>query len=191
MKQIILASTSPRRREILSKLGISFVVEAGVYEEDMTLAMPPLELVKHLATGKADAVARTRTDSLVIASDTIVVFQGKALGKPKNKQHAIDTLKMLSGKENDIITAVAIHDGPSGKKVIFADTTKVFMKEMTEQDIVAYVENGEPMDKAGSYALQGLGAMFIDRIEGDFFNAMGLPLAHLAAELRALGVKIL
>jgi len=191
MKDIILASSSPRRKEIFSKTGLPFTVEHSEYEEDMTLPVSPTELVQHLADGKAKAVSDRHPDSLIIAADTIIAFGGRVLGKPKSKDEAIRTLSALSGKENDIITGVTIQDGKTGKNVRFADTTKIFMKEISESDIAAYVDTGEPMNKAGSYALQGLGAIFIERIEGDFFSAMGLPLARLVEQLKAFGVRVL
>ncbi len=191
MRKIILASSSPRRREILSKLGFPFEVKTSNYKEDMGLPLPPSELAKFLSAGKALSVSNENPGSLVIAADTFVMHQGTLLGKPKTERDAIAMLKMLSGKENDIVTGVTIIDGLSGNKSSFHEITKVFMRDITEQEIHAYVRTGEPLDKAGAYALQELGAIFIQRIEGDFFNAMGLPLARLARELEGFGIKIL
>lgn len=192
MKKIILASSSPRRKEILSKLQLPFEVQVGDYEEDMTLPFPPVELAKFLSNGKAESVSKNNSDAIIIAADTFIVHENKVLGKPKTESGAFEMLKMLSGKENDIVTGVTIIDASTNKKISFHEITKVFMREISDEEINAYIKTGEPMDKAGSYALQGLGAIFINRIEGDFFNAMGLPLYRLAEELqKSFGVKVL
>ncbi len=191
MKKIILASTSPRRKEIFEKLRLPFEVQTNDYQEDMNLPLPPADLAEFLSEGKAKSVAQDNPEAIVIAADTFVVFQDKVLGKPKTEQEAIDTLKMLSGKENDLITGVTILENSANKKASFHEITKIFMKDFSEDEISAYVKTGEPMDKAGSYAIQDLGALFIEKIEGDFFNALGLPLSRLAQELRKFNIKIL
>lgn len=191
MRKIILASGSPRRKEIFKKLGLAFEVETSGYEENMNLPLPPTELACFLSEGKARDVSEKNPETIVIAADTFVVFQNKILGKPKTEREATDMLKMLHGKENDIVTGITILDNSNNKKISFHEITKVFMKEMSEDEINAYVKTGEPMDKAGAYAIQELGAIFIEKIEGDFFNAMGLPIARWARELQKFGVKIL
>jgi septum formation protein len=161
------------------------------YEEDMTLPMPPIELAKFLSAGKARVVAEKESDALIIAADTFVVYQNMLLGKPRTPERAKKMLQMLSGKENDIITGVTIIDSEIKREVSFHDTTKVFLKELSEETIDAYVATGEPLDKAGAYAIQEIGAVLIDHIEGGFFNAMGLPLSRLADELKVFGVNVL
>lgn len=186
-----MASSSPRRKEIFSKIRMPFKVVESDYEEDMSLSMLPVELAKYLSGGKARSVARTHPEAIIIAADTFVVYDNRVLGKPKTEERALEMLRMLSGKENDIITGVTILDSSNGREYSFHEITKVFMKKISKDTIAAYIKTGEPLDKAGSYAIQELGAILIDRIEGDFFNAMGLPLARLALELQKFGIKIL
>ena len=191
MKPIILASSSPRRKEILSKLRLPFTVAVSDYEEDMTLPMPPAELAQYLSAGKARAVAKSHPDAIIIAADTFIIYGNHVLGKPKTEERAREMLRMLSGQENDILTGVTILDSSDNHHYSFSEITKVFMKVISEDTITAYIKTGEPLDKAGAYALQELGAILIDRIEGDFFNAMGLPLARLALELQKFGIRTL
>lgn len=191
MKKIILASTSPRRKEILSKLKLPFDVQDSNYEEDMTLEMLPEKLAEFLSRGKAEAVAIKNNNAVIIAADTFVVFENKLLGKPKNGEHAKEMLKMISGKEHQIVTGVTIIDTDTGKISSFHSTTKVYFDEISSEIIDAYVNTGEPLDKAGAYAMQEIGALFINRIEGDFFNAMGLPLKRLVEELKDFGISVI
>ncbi len=189
--KIILASTSPRRKELFGKLKLSFEIEASDYTEDMTLKMPPNQLAKFLSYGKAAAVAKKHKNSIIIGADTFVVFNNHLLGKPKSQAEAKTMLKKLSGKKVEILTGLAIINTASGKKIITTDTTKVFIKKLTNTEIDHYIASGEPMDKAGAFAIQGLGAVIIKRIEGDFMGAMGLPLFTLARELKKFGVDVL
>lgn len=191
MRKIILASTSPRRYEILSKLGLPFEVKESNYEEDMSLEMSHVELVEHLALHKAQAVALLNPDAIIIAADTFVVYNKHRLGKPVTKERAKEMLEMLSGKQHQIITGVAIIDTKSGKMLSFHKVTHVFMANLAPEIIDAYIQTGEPLDKAGGYALQEKGALLIEKIEGDFFSAMGLPLRRLALELKGFGVQVL
>jgi len=189
MKRIILASTSPRRKEIFSKLKLPFEIEESNYQEDMSLTMPPIELGKYLSQNKAKAVANKNKDAIVIAADTFVVYKDKFLGKPKTKEEAKEMLLMLSGKEHEIVTGVTIIE--NDHSISFHETVKVFMEEITSEEIDKYIAIGEPMDKAGAYALQEIGAIFIKKIDGDFYAAMGLPLKRLAEELKSFGVNVL
>ncbi|MFA5195993.1 MAG: Maf family protein [Bacteroidales bacterium] len=191
MKKIILASTSPRRKEILLKTGLSFDIQQSNYEEDMSLRMPPGELSEYLSLGKAKSVADKNNDAIVIAADTFVVYNNKCLGKPKTELLAREMLNMLNGKENDIITGVTIIDTSNNHIVSFHEITKVFMKKMSPETIESYINTGEPLERAGGYSLQELGAILIKKIDGDFFNAMGLPINRLAEELKNFGIKIL
>lgn len=191
MKKIILASSSPRRKEILAKLKLPFEIKVSNYEEDMTLAMPPGELAEHLSAGKAKAVADENPHAIVIGADTFVVYNNQLLGKPEDPESAKEMLEMLSGKQNEIVTGVTIIDSDSSKTVSFHEATKVFMIKLSPKIIEAYIKTGEPLDKAGAYALQELGALLIEKIEGDFFNAMGLPLRRLVHEFESFGVKVL
>jgi len=190
-KKIILASTSPRRKELFEKLRLPFTIEAADYEEDMTLNMSPLNLVKTLSRGKAMAVAKKHQNGIVIGADTFVVFNNHLLGKPKSKIEARKMLEKLSGKRVDILTGLTIIDISSKKKVSVTDVIKVYIKKLSKREINNYIASGEPMDKAGAFAIQGLGAVFIKKVEGDFMCAMGLPLFTLAKELKNFGVDVL
>lgn len=189
--KIILASTSPRRKELFAKLRLPFIIEAPDYEEDMTLKMPPLKLAKVLSNGKAMSVAKNHKTGIVIGADTFVVLNNKLLGKPKSEAEARKMLVSLSGKRVDILTGLTIIDVKSGKKVSFTDITKIYIKKLSPSEINNYIASGEPMDKAGAFAIQELGAVLIKRIEGDFMGSLGLPLFTLAKELKKLGVAVL
>lgn len=191
MRKIILASTSSARKETFSKVRLPFEVQASNYEEDMSLEMPPEQLVEYLSAGKAKAVAEENSNAIVIAADTFVVYGNQRLGKPKTAERAKEMLEMLSGKEHEIVTGVTIIDTESGKSRTFHGSTKVFMKKLSPETIDAYIKTGEPLDKAGAYALQEIGAMLIEKIEGDFFNAVGLPLERLMEELKDFGVVVI
>ncbi|MCK9445266.1 Maf family protein [bacterium] len=189
MKRIILASTSPRRKEIFSKLKIPFETKESNYKEDMTLEMSPVELVEFLSFNKAKAIVSDNRDAVIIAADTIVAYQNKVLGKPKTEKEAKEMLMMLSGKENQIITGVTIME--NNHSFSFHETAQVYMEEMSIEEIDKYIATGEPMDKAGAYALQEIGSVFIKKIDGDFYTAMGLPLKRLVCELKNFGINIL
>lgn len=189
MKPIILASTSPRRKEILEKLELQFVTEASPFKEDMTLDLVPEDLAKHLAEGKAKAVAEKHKNAIIIGADTFIVFGGKILGKPSSEEKARKMLKMLSGKQHSVFTGFAIIDTDTKKMDSRVVETKVYFKKLTDQDIDDYIASGEPIDKAGSYAIQGLGAKLIKKIEGDYFNVMGLPLNALIKSLKDFGIE--
>lgn len=190
-RRIILASVSPRRKDLLAKTGLSFTSVDSGYEEDMTLPLLPKELAKHLALSKALAVAKKFPDAIIIAADTFVVLNNKVIGKPRSPKEARAMLAKLSGKPHTIITGLAIIDTKSGKKVNCSAINKVHMRKMTAREIAAYVQTGEPLDKAGAYAVQGLGGLFIKNIEGDFNGVVGLPLFILNLELQKLGVRLL
>lgn len=190
-KKIILASTSPRRKELIGKLGLSFEVEASDYEEDMSLKMSPSKLAMFLSKGKAMSVAKNHKTGIVIGADTFVVLGNKILGKPKSTQQAKVMLRDLSGKRVDIMTGFTIIDVVSGKKISRVNTVKVYIDKLSDGAIKNYIASGEPMDKAGAFAIQGLGSVIIKRIEGDFTGAMGLPLFALVRELKKFGVKVL
>jgi septum formation protein len=184
---IILASSSPRRRELLEMLGIgSFAVIPADVDEAVP-DLPPEDAVIFIARQKARKVAESRlTDELIIAADTLVYLDGEALGKPETGADARTMLRNLSGEKHAVYTGVAlIHNE---RETAFAEKTDVFFREMTDQEIEAYIKTGEPMDKAGAYGAQGKGAAFIQRIEGDFFNVMGLPVCRLITELRGIGL---
>lgn len=186
---VILASSSPRRRELLEMLGVrGFRVIPAEVDETIPDAAPDIS-VQHIAQLKARKVAEgCATDDLIIAADTLVYLDGEALGKPESAQEAQNMLRRLSGTVHTVYTGVALIK--NGCESSFAERTDVFFREMSDEEIDSYIKTGEPMDKAGAYGAQGKGAMFIRRIEGDFFNVMGLPVCRLVTELRRFGADL-
>ncbi len=187
MKRIILASQSPRRRELLTQIGLKFEVIPSTVEEVIT-SINPVEVVQELAQQKARDVANVaaketpKESLLVIGADTIVVYEGKILGKPEDKEDAVRMLAMLQGKEHSVYTGVALLTGE--QEIIFAEETRVQMCPMTPEEILWYVNTGEPMDKAGAYGIQGLCARFVRQIQGDYNNVVGLPVGRIYQELK-------
>ncbi len=191
MKTIILASASPRRKEILEKTGLKFKVDKSGCEEITDPGMRPHEIARFLSREKARHVAAKYRDALIIAADTLVFLRGRLFGKPCNEEDAKEMLKALSGKAHSVITGFTIIDTASNKELSRSVQSKVFFKRLSRDEIAAYIRSGEPLDKAGAYGIQGLGALLVRRIEGDFFNIMGLPLYALAGSLKKFGVDIL
>lgn len=188
---LILASSSPRRKELLQSLGLKFEVAVKPVSEEVTAAMDPGAVVEMLSLRKAQAVARTREHGLVIGSDTVVVHNGEILGKPENAQHAKEMLVKLQGNAHYVYSGVAIIDATTGKQEVTHQKTKVILKSMTTAEIEAYVSTGEPMDKAGAYAIQGVASIFVAGIEGCYFNVVGLPLERLADLLKKMNYDVL
>lgn len=188
--KIILASKSPRRKELLGQIGISFEIIESDCDENITVTDPE-EMVKQLSNIKATAVydkvlVSYKDDFLVVGADTIVFCNGQIMGKPKDKEDAVRMLKMLKANTHSVYTGVAllyIKDGKTGL-INFAEETKVTFYDMTDEEIIRYVESGEPMDKAGAYAIQGLCAAYIKGIEGDYPNVVGLPVSRIVYELK-------
>ncbi|GMT48362.1 MAG: septum formation inhibitor Maf [bacterium] len=191
MRKIILASASPRRREILGITGLKFAVCAGDYEEDFNLSLRPRELARFLSRKKAESVAHKYKNAIIIAADTFIVFRDSFLGKPHTEQEAEKMLRELNGKAHSVITGFTIMDTGSSKTLSRSVETKVYFKKLDSEEISAYVRSKEPLDKAGAYAIQGLGAVFVRKIDGDFFNVMGLPLCALTECLKKFGVYVL
>ena len=191
MKTIILASASPRRKEILEKTGLKFKVDKSDCEEKADSGMRPHEIARFLSREKARHVAGKYRNALVIAADTLVVLRDRLFGKPRNEEEAREILKALSGKAHSVITGFTIIDTTSNKELSRSVESKVFFKRLSTDEIDAYIRSGEPLDKAGAYGIQGLGALMVRRIEGDFFNVVGLPLYALAGSLKKFGVNIL
>lgn len=181
MKDLILASGSPRRKELLETAGLEFKVIVADIEEVIPKNAVPEEIVKSLALQKAQAVADKYPDSVVIGSDTIVVSNGEILGKPKDEADAIKMLEELSGRVHKVCTGVAIISKEKTKN--FCETTEVEFHNLTEKEITEYVKTGEPMDKAGAYGIQGKGCVLVKRINGDYFNVVGLPVSIVYREL--------
>ena len=183
---IVLASSSPRRRHLLEMLGIDHqVVPADVREVQEPGELPATMAVR-LARVKAQAVAKERPDAPVLAADTVVVIDDEVLGKPTDEGDARQMLQRLSGRSHVVITAVALVL-PEGKTLERYDMTRVWFRTLSRETIAEYVATGEPLDKAGSYGVQGYGAVLVDRVEGDFFSVMGLPLRLVVELLAAAG----
>jgi septum formation protein len=191
MKEIILASKSPRRKELLGKIGLKFKVEPSNYIETIDSNLEPGELAMSISREKALAVACKRKNAIVIAADTFGVFEGNIIGKPNTEDEARKMLMMLSGKPHSVVTGFTIVDRDENKIVSKSVETKVYIKQLTDREIYAYVKSKEPMGKAGAYAIQGLGSVIVERIEGDYFNVMGLPLYTLTENLKEFGIYIL
>ncbi|TSC62218.1 MAG: septum formation protein [Parcubacteria group bacterium Gr01-1014_48] len=185
MKQIILASTSPRRKELLAEEGVVFECIAADYEEDMTLPLPPPELARHLALGKAQSVAKNKENALVIGADTLISLDGSVFGKPKTKERAREMIRAMNGKSHSIITGYAVIDSDTGKTITKTIETKVFFRKLSEKDIEKYLDVSDALDRAGAYAIQDHGGkMLIDRFEGDYANALGLPVNAVIETLK-------
>lgn len=187
MRKIILASRSRWRPIILSKAGIPFSVEESGYEEDMIIKLSPERMVKKFALAKALAVAGRHPRALVIGADTMLICGGRVLGKPKTKKEATAMLKRWSSKSGRAITGLVIVDAVSGKRVVRVAQTRIFFRKLSAHDIAEYVATGEPMSGAGAFTIMNRGASFVRRIEGDFYNIAGLPLALLVEELKKFG----
>lgn len=176
---LVLASQSPRRKHLLSMLGWTFSVCPCEKEEVIPPNVSPAQVVMALATQKALFVAQKQPEALVLAADTVVVLDDVILGKPRDDNHAIEMLNTLSGRSNTVYTGICLANHTSGRIVTQVERSDVFFYPMSEQEIRRYVASGAPLDKAGAYGIQDdWGALFIERIEGDYYNVMGLPL-HL------------
>lgn len=195
-KRIILGSASPRRRELLEQIGVEFEVKVSGKEE-VHYSLDPAAIVKELALMKAENVAEElgaadtqEKDLIVIGADTVVVLDGEILGKPKDEADAERMLKALQGRSHDVYTGAAfLTYGRNGDKEVcsYAVGTRVFVNPMTENEIRAYIATGEPMDKAGAYGIQGRFAAYIEKIEGDYYNVVGLPVSRVYETLKELG----
>ncbi|MGZ0086565.1 Maf family protein [Caldibacillus thermoamylovorans] len=184
--RFVLASRSPRRRQLLELAGWPFDVQESHADETIPPRTPPGEAVQLLARRKAEAVWKTAPRAYVLGADTLVVCDGCFLGKPRTAEEAFHMLRQLSGRTHDVWTGVAIAT-PGGDIVSFAEKTAVTFWELEDEDIAAYIATGEPMDKAGAYGIQGRAALFVKRIEGDYLTVVGLPLSRTVRELRRLG----
>ncbi|MFA5353284.1 MAG: Maf family protein [Thermodesulfovibrionales bacterium] len=189
-RQLILASASPRRSELLGRTGIPFVVDTSDYPEDEVPGLSPAELAVRHALEKATDVARRWEEGLVIGADTIVVLDDIVYGKPSTPEDARRMLCSLSGRPHEVITGLAVLGVPEGIVVTKAVTTRVIFRDLAVEEIEWYLSTGEPFDKSGAYGIQGCGAVLVDRIEGDFFNVVGLPLAQTVMILRDFGVTL-
>ena len=184
---LILASASPRRKELLSLFNIPFVIRVADIDEAMDLNKSPYDEVGRVSLEKALAVPRD-DDDIVIAADTIVVCQGKVLGKPRDESHAKEMLQMLSGRDHQVMTGCTVLRGQQCET--FTEVTDLHFRTLSEAEIDRYIQSGEPMDKAGSYGIQGGAALFCQKLCGDYYNVMGLPVCHLGEVLRKIAPQL-
>jgi septum formation protein len=185
MERLILASGSPRRKELLENLRLSFQVSVSEIEETVDEHASPDEIVMSLALQKASDVASRFPHATILGADTIVTYDSHILGKPKNKEEAESMLRMLSGRTHEVYTGVAIVS--PDQTVTFFERTEVTFWELSEEEIQTYIESKEPFDKAGAYGIQGFGASLVKRINGDYYSVVGLPVARTIRELRKFG----
>lgn len=185
---IILASQSPRRRELLGQMGLTdFIIRPAQGEEQADPALSPAQLVEALSRRKGlEVAASAHAGDLVIAADTVVAIDGHVLGKPHSRQEAVEMLSRLSGRTHTVYTGVTLCR--DGQAVTEHEATAVRFRPLTAAEIEAYVDSGEPMDKAGAYGIQGLGALLVERIEGDYCNVVGLPICRLGRMLARFGL---
>ena len=172
-------------------IGLKFEVEPADYVERVYAGLEPLELARRISREKAEVVAAKHKDALIIAADTFIVLDGQVLGKPHTEKEARDMLETINGRAHRVITGFSIIDTDTGKTVSRAVETRVYIKKLSRREINAYVQSGEPGDKAGAYAIQGLGSVIVERIEGDYFNVIGLPLCALTKSLKEFGIEVL
>ena len=187
--EIILASASPRRRELLERMGLEFRICTAEHDETMDLSASAESEACRVSRLKAEAVqALCRSDALIIAADTIVVCEGRILGKPADEEEAYEMLRLLSGREHRVITGLCVLQGERVRCV--SEVTKLRFRELSDEQIRAYIATGEPMDKAGAYGIQGKASVFVPGIEGDYYNVMGLPVCTLAQILEEFGIVL-
>ncbi len=191
LPRLILASGSPRRREMLSRLGLEFTVRAIDLDETPLAGEPAEAMVRRLALAKARAIAES--GELILAADTVVVLEGDLLGKPRDSAAAVATLTRLAGREHTVATGVALFepDAGGGRERVTVEVSRVRMAPMNELEVAWYVGTGEPLDRAGSYAIQGHGALFVDAVDGNYSNVVGLPLPATYRLFREMGYDLL
>lgn len=179
--QLILASGSPRRAEILTQGGFTFEKRVSEADETLPQGITPAAAVEYLAKQKGRAVPRNAGE-IVLSADTVVALDGRILGKPADRAAAVQMLRMLSGRTHSVFTGVCLADGE--REILFHEKTDVTFFSLTDAEIQNYIDSGEPMDKAGAYGIQGRGALFVEKIHGDYLNVVGLPLAKTAKQLK-------
>ena len=185
---VILASASPRRKELLGLFGIPFTIRVADIDETMDNTKPPFEEVARVSCAKAMAIP-AQPEDVVIAADTIVVCEGRVLGKPRDGEEAKEMLRLLSGRDHQVMTGCTVLRGSRCRS--FTEVTDLHFRELRENEIEKYVASGEPMDKAGSYGIQGGAALFCERMVGDYYNVMGLPVCRLWKVLAELAPEVM
>ncbi len=190
-KPLILASNSPRRQAIMRQIGVNFKVNPADLDEAILPGEDPQAYAVRVALDKARVVAGRTMEGIIIAADTIVVLDKMILGKPADTADAERMLSQLSGRKHQVITALALIDAATGRTLTNAAVTSVWFRNITQKEISAYVSSGEPLDKAGAYGIQEKGGLLVQKIEGCYFNVVGLPLSLLAEMLREFGISLL
>ena len=186
--QLILASQSPRRKELLGLFHIPFTIRVADIDETMDSALPPQREVARVSRLKANATPHGEQD-VVVAADTIVVCDGKVLGKPKSEDDAFSMLRLLSGKDHQVMTGLTVLRGNAA--TVHTEITDIHFRDLSDEEIRAYIRTGEPMDKAGAYGIQGGAALFVERINGDYYNVMGLPVCRLGQILKTIAPELM
>lgn len=190
MKKIILASTSPRRKDILSKMGINFDIISPDFDESLINKTFSYEKIEKIAENKCESVSnKIKESAIIISADTVVIYDNKVMGKPKDYNEAFEMLSILNGKTHKVVTAICIIDKESEKKLIKSETSEVSFNEITENDIKGYIENYKPFDKAGSYGIQELPENFIKNIKGEYDNIVGLPTKTLINMFKQINLR--
>lgn len=186
--RLVLASASPRRREILETLGLAFEIRAAEMDESLISGESPYDAAERLAREKAERVSASERDAVIVAADTLVILEGRPLGKPADREDAVRMLRELAGRRHEVVTGLAVAHG--GALWSGRDVSGVVFAPMSDEEIRLYAASGEPDDKAGAYALQGIGACFIERVEGSPSNVIGLPVRLLARLLGEAGIRL-
>ncbi|MBB6674238.1 Maf family protein [Cohnella nanjingensis] len=191
IRSLILASSSPRRKELLQGLNLPFQTHPSEEDESVPTGTAPREMVEMLSLRKAKSVASLYGEGLVIGSDTIVVCDRLILGKPRDEDDSARMLSLIQGRSHFVYTGVAIVEAGTGRSSVAHSKTEVFVKPMDKDKIRRYIQTGEPNDKAGSYAIQGIGATLVEKIDGDYFTVVGLPVGLLAEMLEKYGISVI
>ena len=191
MANIVLASGSPRRQELLQRIGITdFDIRVPETDEHYPAGLSPAQIVEYISREKADAAAKLCTpEEIVITADTMVFLDEARLGKPADEADALRMLTSLQGRHHTVCTGITVRQG--GRSLTESESTEVYFRPATEAELRGYIATGEPMDKAGAYGIQGMGALLVEKINGDFFNVMGLPVLRLSRMLSRFGVSFL
>jgi len=190
MKTLVLASGSPARKDILDATGVDYIIDVSNYEEDMSLAMSPLDLAVFLSKNKAKDVAKRHNNAVILAADSFGVFKDELLGKPHTLERAKEMLTLLSGNVHSFVTGFTIIDCDTQKEYSGSAVTKVYFKRLTPEQIDDYLSKEDVLLKAGAYTIQGLGKDLIDHIEGDYDNVCGLPLGDVADAIKGFGIEL-
>jgi len=191
LKKIILASESPRRKQLLQQMGLDFICSPANITEDLSFSASPQELAQTIALQKARQIVEGLNEGIVIAADTVVTWAGNVMGKPTNKEEAYSMISCLSGQCHQVITGICIIDVKDNIPEVAAECTEVFFRSLSSREINNYLDYGEWGDKAGAYAIQGRGALLVDHIIGCYYNVVGLPLNRLNLMLRRKGLDLL